>query len=338
MKKYLLGVDGGNTKTDYLLFDFDGNFIDGIRLGTCSHEALKDSFDGTYREMKAAIIKLLNQNNLKITDIFASVFGLAGCDVPSQKIKLEEIVRKIGFANFVVNNDGFLGIKAASHTGSGVCSINGTGTVTVGIDEDGSYVQVGGVGYISGDEAGGAFLARRVLQAVYDEGFRMGKKTSLTPKVYKILGITNKEDYLSTLINFIEQKKLDRTALIKLLFNQGNLNDEVSLKILSKAGENMGLSVAGCINNLNFKDFIIIVLAGSVWANATCDAMFNAFKDVVEKNSFKKCEYSVLIAPPAAGAILWAYELAHRTLPKIEIRNKVLKQVESYQHRLKSLD
>ena len=47
-KKYIIGVDGGNTKTDYLLFDTEGNFIDGLRSGTCSHEGLKDSFDGSY--------------------------------------------------------------------------------------------------------------------------------------------------------------------------------------------------------------------------------------------------------------------------------------------------
>ena len=38
MKKFIIGVDGGNTKTDYLLYDTEGNFIDGVRSGTCSHE------------------------------------------------------------------------------------------------------------------------------------------------------------------------------------------------------------------------------------------------------------------------------------------------------------
>ena len=49
--KYILGVDGGNTKTDYLLYDVEGNFVDGLRSGTCSHEGLKDGFEGAYRVM-----------------------------------------------------------------------------------------------------------------------------------------------------------------------------------------------------------------------------------------------------------------------------------------------
>jgi hypothetical protein len=135
MKKYIIGVDGGNTKTDYLLFDLEGNFVDGLRSGTCSHEGLKDSFDGSYRVMKEQLEILFTRNNITVKDIAGAGFGLAGADVPYQKKKLNEIISKIGFENFGMENDGFLGVKAASPNGCGVCSINGTGTVTVGMDE-----------------------------------------------------------------------------------------------------------------------------------------------------------------------------------------------------------
>ena len=70
MKKYVIGVDGGNTKTDYLLFDIEGNFIDGLRSGTCSHESPKiGGFEGAHLVMKENIELLLKQNNLSIKDI-----------------------------------------------------------------------------------------------------------------------------------------------------------------------------------------------------------------------------------------------------------------------------
>ena len=93
--KYILGIDGGNTKTDYLLYDVEGNFIDGKRSGTCSHEGLKDGFDGAYRVMNEEITKLLQRNNLTVEDIEASAMGLAGIDCKYQKEKIEEVVRKI---------------------------------------------------------------------------------------------------------------------------------------------------------------------------------------------------------------------------------------------------
>ena len=62
--RYVLGVDGGNTKTDYLLYDVEGNFVDGIRSGTCSHEGLKDGFEGAYRVMNEKITELLGHMSL----------------------------------------------------------------------------------------------------------------------------------------------------------------------------------------------------------------------------------------------------------------------------------
>ena len=82
--KYILGVDGGNTKTDYYLFDTEGNFVDMYRDGTCSHEGLRDGFDGTYRVMKEVFDKFLPKHNLTPSDIVASCFGLAGDDHPYQ--------------------------------------------------------------------------------------------------------------------------------------------------------------------------------------------------------------------------------------------------------------
>ena len=91
MKKYIIGVDGGNTKTDYLLFDLEGNFVDGVRCGTCSHESPKiGSFNGAYIEMNNQITNLLKRNNLTIEDVESGAFGLAGVDAPFQKKALEE--------------------------------------------------------------------------------------------------------------------------------------------------------------------------------------------------------------------------------------------------------
>ena len=103
-KEYILGVDGGNTKTDYFLFDNDGTFVDFHRAGTCSHEGLKDSFEGSYRVMKEVFDMFLSRNNLVPSDIKASVFGLAGVDTPYQKMRIEEVVSRLGFSNFKVVN------------------------------------------------------------------------------------------------------------------------------------------------------------------------------------------------------------------------------------------
>lgn len=328
--KYLIGVDGGNTKTDYLLYDINGNFIDGIRSGTCSHEAKGLGFDGAYRVMKENLDVLLNRNNLKINDIASACFGLAGVDVPYQKKALEEVVEKIGFTNYIVLNDGFLGIKAASPNGVGVCSINGTGTVNVGIDNNGKYFQVGGIGYLAGDEAGGSFLARRTIQAAFNSCFRSGKETKLVEDVFKMYEISSKYEFSDAVV----LKTIDSTYLIKALCKRANEGDEVATEILETAGQNMALSIVGVIKELAFSEPIYVIQAGSVWAKATSDKMNNKFKEVIEKLTNKKCEYIILKEPPVLGAIIWAYELANHKLPPEEIKKMMCDSINKYQESL----
>ncbi|MBR2891681.1 MAG: N-acetylglucosamine kinase [Bacilli bacterium] len=330
-RQLILGVDGGNTKTDYFLFDLEGNYVDAIRCGTCSHEALRDSFAGTKRVMSEHLNKLFERNNITVDNIVGAAFGLAGADVITQKVALRKVITEIGFKKFELENDGFLGVKAASPNGFGVCSINGTGTVTVGVDDFGNFLQVGGVGYISGDESGGAFLVRRTFQAIYDELYRVGKKTSLTSKIFELYEIQDKKYFLDKIVELTDKRLINRTEIIKMLFNEANNNDSVAIEILETSGTCMGLSVAGCINNLNFKDLVHVILAGSVWSKATAMHMLNKFKEVVEENTNIDINYIILNAAPACGAVIWALEIAHGEYPKEELRQKIVSTVEEIQ-------
>lgn len=329
MKKYIIGVDGGNTKTDYLLYDIEGNFVDGMRCGTCSHEAPSvGSFEGAYRVMNEKITELLTRNNITINDVVSGAFGLAGVDAPFQKKALEEAVEKIGFKTYQVVNDGFLGIKAASPTGTGACSINGTGTVNVGIDENGKWMQVGGIGYVAGDEGGGSFLARAAVRIAFDEAYRFGPKTKVTEDVFKMYNITSKKDFSDAIVG----KRIDSTFLIKSLFNRANEGDLPAIKVLETAGENMGRSTAGVIAELDIIEPVNVILAGSVWAKATCDKMVNKFKEVVVNLTKKDCNFIILNEPPVLGAILWALEIANKELPSSELKAKVLESIIKYQN------
>ena len=222
-------------ETDYFLFDLDGNFVDFVRSGTCSHEGLPDSFEGSYRVMKKDLEVLLTRNNLKAEDITSAVFGLAGVDTPSQKAKLQEVIERLGFKKFEVVNDSFLGIKPVTKVG--VCSINGTGTSTGGIDLDGKCLQVGGIGYYTGDEAGGRWLAKRAIRQAFDSMYRFGKPTILTDFVMEKLGIDDKE-YFAEAITY-NLKNVNLHELTLKVFDGANAGDEVCLDLLREMADNL---------------------------------------------------------------------------------------------------
>ena len=325
--KYILGVDGGNTKTDYLLYDVEGNFVDGLRSGTCSHEGLKDGFEGAYRVMNERITELLSRNGLTVEDVAASAMGLAGIDCQYQKEQIDKVIERIGLKNCQAVNDGFLGIKAASPNGTGACSINGTGTVSVCINEKNEWKQVGGIGYVAGDEGGGSYLARTVVRVVFDSIYRFGPNTSLKEDVFEMYNIKEENELASAIIT----KRVDSTFLIKALFKRANEYDLVAMEVLKTVGENMARSTAGAIVQVELPNPTYVILAGSVWANATNKIMIVSFIKKVNELTNRECEYIILKEPPVLGAIYWAMELANKKQPSKEEKEKIKLSMQEYQ-------
>lgn len=328
MTQYVLGVDGGNTKTDYFLFDLDGNLIDHVRSGTCSHEQFTESYEGSYCAMKEVIEPLLKAYSLTPKQIKAAAFGLAGVDISRQRVALEEVIKRFGFEKFVVDNDSFLGIKAAIPKGYGVCSINGTGTVAGGIDEKGARLQIGGIGDISGDEAGGAFIARKVIRAAYDELYRCSMKTSMTSYVMNELGISDPSLFIEA-VSDLYKTRFSHTPYVQIVFDCAQSGDQIACELLENVALQLAKSAAGCINHLQFSEKVEVVLAGSVYVKPQNDILRDYVLQYLKQFSNLPVHPILLTLPPATGAILWALELAYQSPVNAQIREQVIKEVEA---------
>ncbi|MFD0590415.1 N-acetylglucosamine kinase [Paenibacillus sp. GCM10027627] len=327
--QYVIGVDGGNSKTDYFLFDLNGEKKDHIRSGTCSHEQFKDGYEGAYREMNENITLILSRNGLGTEHIAAAAFGLAGADIPSQKKRLNEVVERIGFTHYALDNDSFLGIKAGSSKGCGICSINGSGVVTGGISPSGRRLQVGGVGSeLSGDEGGGYYLARRVIRAIYDSFYRLAPETNMTDSVMGLIGVQNKESFMEHALESILARTLPYTEIVTILLEAAEEGDAVAWSIVDHTARQLAYSTVGCLSHLDFDDEPVdIVMAGSVWVKAKSPVMRERFKALVTELTGRECRFILLQEPPAAGAVLWALELAHSGIAGSGLRRKVIEAV-----------
>lgn len=324
MIKYLLGVDGGNTKTDYYLFTTDIKFVDMYRGGTCSHEGLKDGFQGTKRVISSVMDEFLKRNNITISDIDAACFGLAGCDIPSQHKELVRVIGEIGFKKFIVVNDSLLGIKAGTTKGYGVCSINGTGTSASGIDLNGDILQVGGIGDVCGDRAGGRYIARQVVAKAFDSVMRFGKPTSLTKIVMDRLNVTDNKLFMQSIGENFYRRDFDYNYFTVSCFKEANKGDSVAIEILTTIANDLAKSVSSVIVNLDFKDDVEVVMAGSVYLKGECPILNDTFKELTIKYSNKKCLFNLLSVPPATGAIIWAKELHDGAFPSYELRMHII--------------
>ncbi|PKP57508.1 N-acetylglucosamine kinase [Candidatus Atribacteria bacterium HGW-Atribacteria-1] len=327
MTKYVIGVDGGGTKTHYALFDSRGKFVNFIQGGPANHEVYPDSYEGTRKEIKGSIFKLIQQSRLKPEDINYAIFGLAGVDVEKQQKKLSKIICETGIRNFKVFNDAFLGIKAGSDKGYGVCTINGTGTCCAGIDKNGDQLQVGGTGWVFGDEAGGAWIGNVVIRKVYDSLYRCGQQTIMKEMLFEKLEINKENEFMNAVYEKVYSNKVKIDDLSRIAFYAANEGDEAALELLRHSGREMAKSVIGVIRRLNFsyEEEIDIILAGSVNLKGENPALVEAFKQEICHRVKTKVCFIPLQVPPVAGAVLWAIEELNKGKDS-DIRKRVLRE------------
>ena len=331
MKRFLLGVDGGNTKTDYLLCTTEGDFVDVLRTGTCSHEAVPGGYDGMEEAMTRQLNQLFDRNGITIKDIAAAGFGLAGADLPSQIEELCARVEKIGFTNYGLNNDGILGIKGALTSGIGLCAVNGTGTVVLGADEKGQALQVGGIGYLSGDYAGGSHIFRQIIEKMHDYYFRCGPESMMFPKVLELLEAMPED--IPVLINENSRLRKNTAEIIQIGSNAAVTGDAVAQGIFDAVGASIAHSVAGCVRRLSFEGMgtadnpIEIALVGSIWEKVGYTGMLKTFMKTAQDLSGKHFKTMSIQAPPAVGGVLWAKAIESGAPPTPEYRRKVLEAI-----------
>jgi N-acetylglucosamine kinase-like BadF-type ATPase len=314
MSEIVLGVDGGGTKSHYALASIDGRLLDFAEGGASNHESYARGFASAREELRGSILALLSRNSLRASDIAAAVLGIAGADVPSQVATYEGIARDIGIKSPTVCNDSFLGVKAGTGAGYGVCSINGTGTSTAAIDPSGRRVQIGGVGFVSGDHAGASFIAQMGVRRVYDELFRCGEPTSMREPLMALLGLDPGET--PRFAEALYEKDIVGGActpeLVRLVFARAVAGDGPALGILRESGREMGRSAAGAIRYLDFSraSSVEVVIAGSVSLRGECPALIESM--AAELDLLSPLPYSLrrLEAPPVLGALLWALEAA----------------------------
>lgn len=322
-KEYILGFDGGGTKTDCAVYTTEGTPVAWKQYGGTNHEAMENGFQDLEPKLLNIVEDILSMAEVSPKDVVSCVFGAAGVDVSSQREEFEKIVRKSGLDNVLVVNDSFLGIKAGTPEGIGCCLVNGTGNTVGGIDAAGNFQQVGGMGIMFGDAGGSSLIALGVIRCAYNEWFRMGSATALTEGVRKLLKIRERKDFAEQVYSQYYTGKVANREFIKLLNDSAEANDAVSIALLKNQGQEFAKSLAGCIRILDFGENVDIVLVGSVTLKSENSIMLDSLKETLPKLTGKTHRFYPLEVPPAAGAVLWALERSGRQVD-CEIRKKVL--------------
>ena len=324
-RPYVIGVDGGGTKTDCVLLDRSGEVVDYLQWGPTSHEFL-GGFDRAESEILEMISVLLSRNGIAPEKVAHAAFGIAGLDSSWQQQRMEEIISRTGLPSCTVMHDACLGIKAATTDGTGAAVINGTGCSLVGLDDKGQLLLYGGQSLVMDDIAGGYVLGRQAVRLVFEDLVLGGTPTLLSSKMLQKLESTP-EDFMETLMQRVSEGELAVKDLAPLLFEAAREGDRPSADCLKSAGTKMGEYLTALLKRLNAKKDapVEVVLIGSVFLHAADPVLQNAMAETVEKALGPgTVRWRLLRVRPVCGAAADALEAANGALEPAQGREQYL--------------
>ncbi len=327
--KYVLGVDGGGTKTQCALYDVEGNLYAITTFGPTNHEDYEDGLTGLEKQLFKILDQFLFENGVMKEEIVYSVFGMAGVDTKKQNEAISKIIRRYGLHHFQLCNDSYLGIMAGSGSGMGICAINGTGFSVTGMNLNGDMVQCGGLGYLTGDKGGGGYLFERAISSVYAYLYKKGPYTLMYEKIWKSFEIRESPEYIETIMDWMESRQPELIKIIdKIVYEAAKDKDPVAIRILEEIGEEYVINIMGVFDQLKLSsaDQIKVILAGSQFTKAESLTSIRKIEEMLEEQ-LPEAEIMILKSPCVLGAISWALKKAGG---KCDLHEKVMKEYENH--------
>ena len=289
-KQLVLGVDGGATKTQWMLCrKRDGALfpIEEGRLGP-----------GSLNLLDAASLRRLLENMPKCAGR-VGIF-LAGCATQKDRAKLRGVAAGVWpGAYLAVGGDRESGFAAAFGEGDGIAVIAGTGSAVTGRRGD-REARAGGWGHLLGDTGGGYDLAISALREVlfeFDTGQRI---TPLARDFLRVLGLNTLRD-LTTWAQAAHKSELARLTPVVFAHSR----QKAMRRILAEGAEALAILTTAVAKRLGFANAPVRLMGGVFFNQPLYVRLFAAALAA----RCPRAEVAVCQSPPALGAALLASDV-----------------------------
>jgi N-acetylglucosamine kinase-like BadF-type ATPase len=190
--RFVLGFDGGGTKTECVLMDEAGLVRADARGGPSN--PMRVGFGGALAAVCEAGRTAMQQGKVSTSDIGVLCAGLAGLGHPDSQRKMKKLLaEEFPGVDVYVCTDIDLLLEAAGKRRA-IVLLAGTGSWAVGRDVNGQVIRVGGHGPLLGDEGSAYDVGRRATIAALREADRGIPDSALATRILRELRASDWED------------------------------------------------------------------------------------------------------------------------------------------------
>lgn len=248
---FYLGVDGGGSKTAYVVLDGDGRAVAEAVGPSCSYFASGIELVG--RVLGEGVAEVTARAGIGRADLAHAFFGLPGYgEVSADVPRLREIVRGVlGHDRFGCGNDMVGGWAGALAGRDGINVVSGTGSIAYG-EHAGRTHRAGGWSELFGDEGSAYWVAVQGLNAFSRMSDGRCPRGPLHALIAARTGIASDLDLVGVVMDRWGGRRARIAALAPVVVEAAQAGDGAAEAILERAGRELVGLVEACRAHLGY--------------------------------------------------------------------------------------
>jgi glucosamine kinase len=306
---FVLGADGGGTKTLGILADAEGKELARFQVGPGNPNVV--GVDGAAANLLDLVAGCCERATVHPHALGAVVFGLAGAGNAAMRDRLTEELRVGGAARgwerltYTLETDARVALEGAFGGEAGVVVIAGTGSNLIGKLTDGSVTTVGGWGRLLGDEGSGFAIGSEAIRAVTRDIDRRSEARLLRTMFAERFGWTTR----GAIISAVYQDKFDLASLAPLVLEAAGKGDSTARDILTTAAAQLADQLAAMVGHMGSPSSVGVVFVGGLVDHET---VYSQIVSETIRARIPNVRIHPAKFPPVRGAVIMALNLLKR--------------------------
>ena len=297
---YIVGIDGGGTRTVGILTTKTGQCLAQVQSGPSNYHVVGEA--KTQAVLESVIGELCEKAEILSVSAIHFCLGMAGLGRAEDRKVVGRICDELGISKNrrILTHDAHIALVGGTEKQQGVIVISGTGAIVYGINANGDEARASGWGYLLGDEGSGYDIAIKGLRAVARAADGRGNPTELTNRILHRL----ERSEPSELIRWTHAASRDKIAqLAEVIFDTAQTADAVATEIVDEAADELVCAAESVIKQLEFIGPFDIVLSGGnlIYQPMFSDKLRHRLARIQPKASVLLPKHE-----PAYGAVLLA--------------------------------
>ncbi|MGO8951569.1 MAG: N-acetylglucosamine kinase [Ktedonobacterales bacterium] len=300
--RYVVGVDGGGTKTTAAVVGEDLQVM--ARCITGSTNARSVGWETASANLADVIAESLEYARLPLEAVVGVGLCLAGFDTDLDLAVPNQALNLLGYTGVAVLENDVLGAWAgATQMQPGIVVIAGTGSTALGMNQHGQLRRTDGWDYILGDAGSGYDIGRNGIRLAMKSFDGRAAPTLLTDALKATYGVDTAEE-MRRLVDSGPFGKMEIAVFAQAVAQAADAGDGASRSILAQAGKDLAeqaLAVAYALR-MEEEEFLI----------ASVGSVFRADRWVVEpfrrfvQQQVPHPVFCAPLHPPEMGAAILA--------------------------------